>query len=444
MERLPQISIVTPSLNQGSFIAETIESVLAQDYQNFEHIIIDGGSTDGTLDTLQRYHHLKVISEPDRGQADAINKGFRFATGDIWAFLNSDDTLLPGALHRVAQEIDPQRGRHIVMGRCRFIDGHGHFLGVEHPSHFTSHRRVLEIWKGHMIPQPAVFWTPEVWHACGPMDESTFHLDYDLFCRFSRKYQFHCIDQVLATYRLHAESKTEQWTEADRLEDSIALSRRYWGSPCSLMYWQLTLSFAWYRFNRVGRARARLKQAQDAWRHGQVLQALPAALAGGFLAPEVVFYVGLYPYLRDRSRGLFRRMLDKCVSMSKVPPQTAVYLEKTEPWSDGWVGPRLTICHEAAGGEHALLVQGLAELRYVRRPLVLTAIVDGQPIDTYHIRQSGPFKWYALFPVPLLPGYHRVDIQANHWFVPHRFSRNGDYRPLAWQCESVNFTSAPI
>ena len=102
MERRPRISIVTPSFNQAKYIVATIESVMGQDYPNVEHIVIDGGSTDGTLDSLGRYPHLKLVSEPDRGHADAVNKGFRLATGEIWGFLNSDDTLLPGALLRVA------------------------------------------------------------------------------------------------------------------------------------------------------------------------------------------------------------------------------------------------------------------------------------------------------------------------------------------------------
>src|SRR5262249_1312181 len=160
------------SFNQGRFIRETIESIRAQDYPEVEHIVIDGGSTDDTLEVLAGYPHLQVVSESDRGHADAVNKGFRLATGDIWGFLNSDDTLASGALSRVARGIDPSSGRHVVMGRCRFIDERGRFTGFEHPSHFESHLRVLEIWKGHTIPQPAVFWTPDVWRACGPMRES--------------------------------------------------------------------------------------------------------------------------------------------------------------------------------------------------------------------------------------------------------------------------------
>ena len=107
MTDTPLITVVTPSFNQAEFIGETIDSVVQQDYPRLEHIVMDGGSTDETLQILKKYPHLKVISEPDKGQADAINKGFEIATGDIWCFLNSDDTFLPGALHRVAGEIDP-------------------------------------------------------------------------------------------------------------------------------------------------------------------------------------------------------------------------------------------------------------------------------------------------------------------------------------------------
>src|SRR6476659_2826563 len=103
MQTYPKISVITSSYNQGDFIGRTLDSVLAQNYPNLEHIVVDGMSNDQTPEILAKYDHLRVIREPDSGQADAINKGFRAATGDILCFLNSDDTFLPGALRRVAQ-----------------------------------------------------------------------------------------------------------------------------------------------------------------------------------------------------------------------------------------------------------------------------------------------------------------------------------------------------
>src|ERR1700682_204724 len=164
---MPRISLVTSSYNQARFIARTIESVLAQGYPNVEHIVVDGMSTDGTAEVLAAFPHLTVIREPDHGQADAINKGFHAATGQIFGFLNSDDTLEPGALRSVADAIDPKAGRHIVMGRCRFIDEEDRFLGVEHPSAFESHRRGLGIWKGKCLQQAALFLERGVGGVCG-------------------------------------------------------------------------------------------------------------------------------------------------------------------------------------------------------------------------------------------------------------------------------------
>ncbi|MBI3796450.1 MAG: glycosyltransferase [Deltaproteobacteria bacterium] len=443
MERWPRISLVTPSFNQGRYIAETIDSVVGQNYPNLEHLVMDGGSSDDTLGILKRYPHLTVVSEPDRGQADAINKGFRRATGEIWGFLNSDDTLLPGALQRIAQEINPQHGRHVIMGRCRFIDESGRFIGIEHPSQFTHHRRVLEVWKGYTIPQPATFWTPDVWRNCGPLAENLpfAWIDYDLFCRFSQRYRFCFVDQVLATYRLHTASKTGALTEAQRREESIQISRHYWGKPWSRQYWQLTLSLAWYRFNRVGRARRWLRQAQEAWDHRQPIPTVAYGLAGGLLAPEVAFYVCIYPFLRNHTKGLLRQAVGHLARLREVYPQTAAYLDYTEPWSDGWVGPRVVVTKETEYGGQMVSIRGEVDRKYLSKPLVLTVFADGREIGRQCIEQNGSFELELPLSQPLPAGLHRIEVQASTWFVPHRFARNGDYRPLAWRLTDISLPS---
>lgn len=445
MERWPRVSIVTPSFNQARYIVATVESIIDQDYPNLEHIVIDGGSTDGTLARLAPYAHLKLVSEPDRGHADAINKGFRLATGEIWGFLNSDDTLLPGALHRVAREVDPARGRHIVMGRCRFIDSEGRSSGLEHPSRFEGHRRVLEVWKGHTIPQPAVFWTPEVWKVCGPMDDrlQSAWIDYDLFCRFSKRYRFHFVDQVLATYRLHPESKTGRWAETDRLEESVSLSRRYWGPPLRPFHWRLALSLALFRVNRVGRARHHLRRAQEAWGRGEVLGGAPHALAGAVLAPEVAFYVGVYPALRGEAMGLGRKVLDRVARWGSLPPQVAAYLGHTDPWNDGWVGPRLAVSRRAPQGAQSVCIRGWTDLRYMSNALLLTVRVDDRIVGHHRIGKPGDFAANIPLLSPMGPGEHTVEVEASAWFVPHRFARNGDYRPLAWRLIELELAHGP-
>ncbi|MGD0201184.1 MAG: glycosyltransferase family 2 protein [Bryobacteraceae bacterium] len=430
--RLPRISIVTSSYNQGNYIGETIESVLAQNYPNVEHIVVDGMSTDDTPAVLARYPHLRVIREPDKGHGDAVNKGFRAATGEIYGFLNSDDTLLPGALERVAAEIDPGRGRHIVMGRCRFTDEHGRYTGIEHPSHFESFDRVLKIWKGHTIPQPAVFWTAEVWRECGPLEDAGLVLDYDLFCRFARRHRFHCVDQVLATYRLQPESKTMRSTEEQRLEDSIGVSRRYWESPFTLRYWRLASSLAAYRLNRQGRVHRLYLRAAQERRQGRWLRAVPYGAAAAVLGPELAFNLVALPRLQRLGGSLLQRAARLSARAKALPSQTAVYMDRTDIWSDGWAGPQLLIRCEAQGGEDLLVLAGWAELKYLRKLLVLSVSVDGELAGDFPVRQPD-FQFAAPLQNPLGSGTHWIQVRASTWWAPHRVLLSGDYRPLSWR-----------
>lgn len=264
----PKISIITPSYNQGRFIEATIQSVMAQDYPEVEHIIVDGGSTDGTLAILARYPHLKVISEPDRGQAEAVNKGLRLANGEIIGWLNSDDTYYPGALAGAAETIAPARGIYIAMGRCAYIDEAGKPTGAEHPSAFVSHRRVVEVWKGYTIPNPAVFFHRRVYEECGGLDESLYlTLDYDLFCRYTARFDITVVDRIWATYRLHQSAKSSEQSQGELLEKSMEVSRRYWGEAGSLQRWRYLVSFWWFG-GSIGIASLKeLNRADHAWRN---------------------------------------------------------------------------------------------------------------------------------------------------------------------------------
>ena len=431
----PRISIITPSYNQGRYIGETIESVLAQNYPNIEHIIMDGGSTDGTLEITKRYPRLRVISERDKGQADAINRGFALATGEIFAFLNSDDTLLPGALQRVSKEIDSRRGRHIVMGRCRFIDENGQYFGIEHPSEFKNHTRVLKIWKGYALPQPSIFWTREAWQRCGGMDISLkYHLDYDLFCKMTQHYPIHCIDQVFATYRMHAESKTEQWTVGERLDDSIRLSRRYWGSSLSMKYWGLALSLLWYRFDRVGRARRMYLRFLEHRRLHKTIKGIPDFLVAAVLAPEVAFYMGAYPVLRMNASGMLHSFLTILAKRgTEVGVKTSVYFDRVDPWDDRWVGPKLVLKRAAAEGVQCIHVRGEVDLTFMSRSFSLRVLLDGQEVGEQIVRKTGRFGLEFPLREEVKTGSHTVEILASTWFVHHHFAKSDDYRPLAWR-----------
>jgi glycosyltransferase involved in cell wall biosynthesis len=425
-----RISLITSSYNHGRFIGRTIESVLAQDYPNVEHIVVDGMSTDGTASVLAAFPHLIVIREPDRGQADAINKGFRAATGEILGFLNSDDTLEPGALRSVADAIDPAAGRHIVMGRCRFIDEQDRFIGVEHPSAFESHRRVLEIWKGHCVPQPATFWTREVWDACGPLavDEQLM-LDYDLFCRFSRRYAFHRIDRVLANYRLHTQSKTRAVTDDQRLDQAIVVSRRYWGSPLGWQYWQIVGSYAAFRFNRRVRGARLMRSGRDAWGAGRRLRGAGRLAAGVLLAPDIVSDVVVLPVLKPALSKLLRR---PPVRSRTVLPHTEAWFGLTTLHDDGWAGPALEIEMDLEAPHAALTLGGTTDLGRLRGPLDLELSVDGRSLGRQRIQDRDEFsvEWHVA---GLPAGRHQFRIVASRFMVPHDYFGNRDFRPLSYR-----------
>jgi glycosyltransferase involved in cell wall biosynthesis len=443
MPTSPRISVVTCSYNQGEYIGRTIDSVLAQDYPNLEHIVVDGMSTDDTVRVLERYPHLKVIREKDRGQADAINKGFRAATGDIWCFLNSDDTFLPGALERVAREIDPARGRHVVMGRCRFIDEHDRFTGIEHPSAFESHRRVLEIWKGHYLPQPAIFWTPEVWRRCGPLNENEqLLLDYDLFCRFSKEYRFHCIDQPLATYRLHAQSKTCSVSDRERLLGSVKVSRRYWGPPTRPLYWQLQLSWVLHRLNRPRRALALLERGRAAWRKWNLPAAALFGAAGALLGPDVLTDVYLLPRLQPRFQRVVRRALRllRLGGAKGLRPETLAWRDFTALHRDGWVGPTLITTVECGARPSHLELSGQVAFGLKPQQCVLTLFVDGGVVAVELVPQQRRFAVRVPLP-PLTAGTHEVKVVARAFAVLDDELYNGDYRPLAFKLDRLELTA---
>lgn len=204
----PKISIITPSLNQGRFIERAIQSVLGQNYPNLEYIVIDGGSTDETLTILTRYQaHLRWVSEADDGQAHAINKGFRAASGEILGWLNADDELLPGTLHTVTTYFRHHPEAMLVYGDAEAIDEAGQGYGRRGNVRASTFNELVQL--GDFIVQPATFWRVQVVEELGGLDEALIYcLDYEYWLRIASKYALHYLPTMLARERLHPQAKS--------------------------------------------------------------------------------------------------------------------------------------------------------------------------------------------------------------------------------------------
>ncbi len=206
---IPLVTIVTPSFNQATFLEATIRSVLEQDYPRIEYIIVDGGSTDGSVDIIKKYEGRLGwwVSEQDKGQTDAINKGFNRAKGDILAWLNSDDTYNPKAVGEAVKFLMDNPEVAMVYADCNFIDEAGGVIG-KFKSAQTDHRKLRQ---GYVhIPQQTMFFRAKYWKELGPLDPSFyFAMDYDLWTRIAAKARIHYLaGRVWANFRIHTSSKT--------------------------------------------------------------------------------------------------------------------------------------------------------------------------------------------------------------------------------------------
>jgi glycosyltransferase involved in cell wall biosynthesis len=209
IETLPLVSIVTPSFNQARFLERTMRSVLDQDYPRIEYIVMDGGSTDGSAGIIQRYDDQLAVwrSERDRGQTDAINKGFALAKGEILAWLNSDDVLQPGAVSAAVAAFQTHPEASVVYADATFIDENDRVIG-NFPARQTSYRLLRQ---GYVhIPQQAAFFRADLWRKVGPLDPSFyFAMDYDLWVRLAKEAPVvYLPGSVWASFRLHGDAKT--------------------------------------------------------------------------------------------------------------------------------------------------------------------------------------------------------------------------------------------
>lgn len=440
MSELAAISIVVPSFNQGRHIRETLTSLVAQDYPNLEVIVQDGGSTDGAVeiarDFAARYSQcFQIFSEKDRGQAHALNLGFAKTSGTILGFLNSDDTLYPGTLHRVASELDPALNRHIVMGRCLFTGEDSPYVGVEHPSEWNGLFDHLAIWnRGYnSVPQPSVFWTRDVWDRCGGFDEGRSHvLDYDLFCKFSQHYDFHRVDALWSTYRMHHLSKSAQRTEAEVLDLSIATGRKYWGHWWEPIRWRCEASYWRYTQHFHERARHHARKAEAAFADGRLGPAVVEFCRTAACSPRMTWQRLIVPRLSAAGLNAVERS-----ALSRGSSEESF----TGRHPDLWIGPRylerrdlptrakkLKVVAEHLGPQGKLHEQFAVELR-----------VDGSLLASHPI--STPGKFALVAEVAEWAGKNcTIELRSSSSFVPRLATGGPDDRVLSLLLLEVSTT----
>jgi glycosyltransferase involved in cell wall biosynthesis len=220
MDQFPRITVITPSFNQVQFLEQTMTSVLDQDYPNLEYIVIDGGSTDGSVEIIRKYEGRLAywVSEKDRGQTHAINKGLERATGDILAYLNSDDYYLPSTLRLVADYFCSHPGVDLFHGRCRRVDVNGNTIG-EQFGRIREYGDILDLWgvwwRGRQFVQPEVFWSARITRTIGHFREDLyFVMDYDYWARIlGAGGRVGSIDVELACFRSQPNQKTNRRKE---------------------------------------------------------------------------------------------------------------------------------------------------------------------------------------------------------------------------------------
>jgi glycosyltransferase involved in cell wall biosynthesis len=226
----PLVSIVTPSYNQAAFLEETIRSVLEQDYEPIEYVVVDDGSTDGSVEIVRRYEGrlTAAIRQENAGQVAALNRGFARTSGSYMGYLNSDDTLLPGAVARMVAELETDPRLLLVYGDALYTDQHGRQTGYL-PSREFDVAAMVSACDNHVV-QPSTLWRREAWERYGPLNEDGWYFfDFEFFLRFPPE-RVKRIAEPLSTYRIHAAAKSTGAAGTRLARDHARLAETFFAS----------------------------------------------------------------------------------------------------------------------------------------------------------------------------------------------------------------------
>ena len=372
MSRYPLVSVITPSFNQGEFIEETIQSVLSQDYFNKEYIVVDGGSTDNTLEILKKYSDkIRWISESDNGQADAVNKGFKMAKGEIVGWLNSDDTYCPGAVRKAVAAFLMNPANIMVYGNAYYINREGLRTG-RYPSGPFVHHRLAE---ACFICQPTVFLKSEVLKKIGLLDTSLQTcMDFDYWIRIGKKFDPSKISylskEFLANSRMYGENKSLGKSEK-HYSEIMETVKKHFGYVsirwlCGYIY---AVTLGKRRIKRYEKAHFTTKSLIQLYFFFRLFTKRWAWIYfWKYIINSISNFIGIY----------------------SEPYQGAFY-------DDGWVSRFCIISLETNKAADSLFLEG----RHAwpdKDSLKIDVIINGEKVKVIHVKQAGKFKFTINIP----------------------------------------------
>lgn len=365
----PLVSVVTPTLDMGHVIGDTVDSVLGQDYPNVEYLVMDGGSRDGTVELLEGYgERLRFVSEPDAGQADALNRGLELTRGEVFAFLNADDRYRPGAVRAAVEGFQRNPGCSVIYGDGYLLDPAGERV-APYPTRDFDPATLAE---GCYICQPAAFLSRAALESVGGFDaRMECALDYELWVRMAQAgHRFARVEGVLAEARVLPASKSLA-RRRTLYRESIAVAKRAYG----FVSWSWLEPYA--RFLVGG--------------GDQFYEPSPTSTRTRVLA----FALGV----RHNPRAPLRLLRDMRSNGF------------TGRFPDGWIGKRFVLEVDRPARATRLRVSGRNEAD-VRRPLVLGVTVDGRRAGWRLVRRRGPFAFELPLPAGGGRDRCRVAIQS--------------------------------
>jgi len=394
----PVVSITTPSYNMARFLEETIQSVLAQDYPHIEYLVMDGGSKDGTLSILEKYNdRLRYVSQPDGGQAEAINRGCASTSGPIFTFLNADDTYLPGAVATAVRALRNNPYAGMIYGNAQYVNEAGQFIG-DYPTHSPD---LALLNRNCYICQPASFMWRHAFEEAGWMNAGQhFVLDYDLWMRMAKVFPMVKIDEYLATSRMYGANKTIG--QRDRVYREILQSVK---AHFGYVPFDWTFGYACYLADRKD----------------QFFEQTEPSRIKYFLS----LLLGIY-----YNPGKLRRYVNEWAGAS------AVERPFRGRWADGWISERFQEKYEVPKSSKTIVVEG-KHWGTFSRPLVLAVHLNRKLLGTAKLEHAGPFRVEFATPPESRRKAAIVDIAADQTFRP----TNGDLRRLSCIIDTIRFES---